>query len=81
MFRYDVEQKGYLSHGDFLRCLTGEQFAPGDEIGTSTRITHQSYKTVDDHHRNQQAIQEKITHHQASKSTKFSVDDVLQELK
>ena len=79
--RYDPEGKGHLSHGDFTKALTGDQFAPSDLQGTSQKIIKQSYKGLEEHHRNQQAKHEQITMNQAATSVVMSVETVLQQLK
>ncbi len=70
-----------MTHSDFLRRLSAEEFAPGDAEGTSRKITDNSYKSLDNHHRTQQALHEKITYNQATKTTMMSVDNVIRELK
>ena len=79
--RYDEGKKGFVSHQDFLKRLTGEQFAPGDQHGTSKTITVNSYQRLADQHAEQQARQEQITINQANRSVVFTVDQIIQQLK
>lgn len=70
-----------MSHQDFLQALTGDQFAPGDQTGTSKQITVNSYMRLSQQHAEQQAKQEQITINQANRSVVFTVEQVIQQLK
>lgn len=78
---YDPAGSGRLTHAEFVRQLTGEEFTPGDQGGTSHNIIKQSYQGLEKHHRDQQAKHEQITLNQANTATVMSVETVLQQLK
>ena len=79
--RYDDNNKGVISHQDFLHHLTAEKFAPGDQEGPSLQIAVNSQVRLEELHQDQQAKHEQITLNQANTITAFSVDHILQELK
>ena len=81
LVRYDTDGKGYVTHEDFLRYLTAEQFAPGDHGGTSQHIMENSHKKLEEHLEDQQAKHEQITFNQAVLTTEWSVDQLLQQLR
>ena len=70
-----------MSHQDFLRRLTGTEFAPGDDAGMSKQIVDNSYRAVQEHHDRQRAKQEQITYNQAAHAEFLTVDELMKQLK
>ena len=73
--------KGFVTHSDFVYHLTGLDFTPGDEAGTSHKIVDGSYRNLERHHREQRAKHEQITVAQANKSVTLTLPDLLQQLR
>ncbi|XP_066264763.1 EF-hand calcium-binding domain-containing protein 6-like isoform X1 [Branchiostoma lanceolatum] len=78
--RYDVDQKGYLTHGEFVEVL-GLTFAPGDMHGTSRRIVDDSQAFLDQHHQGQQARHQQIAANQMKAAGHMTAAEVEQQLK
>uniref|UniRef100_A0A2C9KUP1 EF-hand domain-containing protein n=1 Tax=Biomphalaria glabrata TaxID=6526 RepID=A0A2C9KUP1_BIOGL len=64
--RLDAENKGFISHEDFLQRLVGSEFAPGDNQGPSADIIKGNYHYMKDHSRKQQEKHEAITWNQVN---------------
>nr|XP_039259918.1 EF-hand calcium-binding domain-containing protein 6-like [Styela clava] len=81
--KYDPDNKGFISHQDFLEKL-GHVFAPGDNSGlqgTSYKMVEENYHNVLAHHEHQQAKHEEIALNQIQYSRKLSAETVEKELK
>eukprot|EP00058_Branchiostoma_floridae_P003899 XP_002589387.1 hypothetical protein BRAFLDRAFT_77829 [Branchiostoma floridae] len=78
--RYDVDQKGYLTHGEFVEVL-GLTFAPSDMHGTSRRIVDDSQAFLDQHHQGQQARHQQIAANQMKAAGHMTAAEVEQQLK
>ncbi|XP_035663860.1 EF-hand calcium-binding domain-containing protein 6-like [Branchiostoma floridae] len=77
--RYDVDQKGYLTHGEFVEVL-GLTFAPSDMHGTSRRIVDDSQAFLDQHHQGQQARHQQIAANQMKAAGHMTAAEVEQQL-
>lgn len=81
LFRFDTENRGYISYETFLQKIGASEFTPGDLFGMSSKIIDHSRQFLEDHNEEQQIKQERITHLQANRTGFMTVEQVEQALK
>jgi len=80
--RYDTTGKGFVNHQDFLKQLTvGEQFAPGDQHGTSHKIASGSYMALEKHHRDQQLKHAEMVANQSQQTVYLTAEQIISQLR
>lgn len=79
--RYDEQNKGFISHSDFLKHIGASEHAPGDFVGPSQRIIDGSRFSLDLHDAQQQDRQRGIIQNQANLTSHMTATEVLWRLK
>ena len=80
-YRFDDEEKGFITYQEFLEKIGASEFTPGDLVGPSTRIIDHSRRNLEDHNDTQQAKHERITIIQANRAGFMSMEQIEQALK
>ncbi|XP_041351388.1 EF-hand calcium-binding domain-containing protein 6-like [Gigantopelta aegis] len=78
--RYDRENKGYISHQNFLENIGAEDYAPAD-VGVSEDIIGGSCKALIEHSKTQRIMHEQITLKQANLGTGMTAEWIEKQLR
>ncbi|KAM5172966.1 EF-hand calcium-binding domain-containing protein 6 [Mantella aurantiaca] len=77
--RYDPEEKGHLTHQEFLQKL-GVNFASGDS-GPSKRIVEDNHQTLEKHYNSQQKLHREMQAFHKHQTQGLNIKDIEQQVK